>query len=110
MKALAVATLLGTVLAIAPAVAQPSTSQSAGNPATSQPVGEDPHTMAKPEVERVQQALVKAGYQADTNGVWSAGSEAALKEFQANRALPATNGRIDRSTLSALGLGKPATN
>lgn len=68
-------------------------------------VGQDPHAMSKPKLERVQEALAKAGYTTPTDGIWNDDSAAALISFQANRALPTTHGGIDGSTLSALGLG-----
>jgi hypothetical protein len=72
--------------------------------AMAQATGQDPHTMPKQDIVRIQSALSQAGYDTTTDGVWGSQSEAALVQFQANRALPATNGMIDHSTLSALGL------
>jgi Putative peptidoglycan binding domain len=72
--------------------------------AMAQATGQDPHTMPKQDIVRIQSALSQAGYDTTTDGVWGSQSEAALVQFQANRALPATEGMIDHSTLSALGL------
>ena len=76
--------------------------------ALAQATAQDPNSMAKPELQRIQDALVKAGYDTGgTDGVWSPQSAAALNQFEANRSLPSTNGKIDHSVLSALGLNKP---
>lgn len=103
MKTLAIACVV-TAVSVASVMAQPS--QVPAQPSQpAQIVGQNPHAMTKPDIEKVQEALVKAGYKTPTDGVWTDDSTAALVSFQANRALPATHGGIDGSTLSALGLG-----
>jgi N-acetyl-anhydromuramyl-L-alanine amidase AmpD len=62
--------------------------------------------MPKTDVARVQSALVQAGYTTPTDGIWNPQSATALTQFQGNRAIAATNGGIDGSTLSALGLNE----
>lgn len=98
-----------TLLASAAALAQTAPAQPGAQPAAqAQPPGQDPAAMAKPDVARIQDALVKAGYDPGaTDGSWTPQSTTALNLFVANRALPATNGRVDHSVLSALGLNKP---
>ena len=86
------------------ALAQPSTT---APPAAQPAAGQDPTSMPKPELQRIQSALAKAGYDpGTTDGAWTPQSATALTQFQANRALPSTNGKVDHSVLSALGLNK----
>jgi len=56
------------------------------------------------DVKVFQQALVKAGYPVDTDGLFGKGTESALKRFQADRGLPVT-GIVDSETWKALGSG-----
>lgn len=84
-----------TVLASSAALAQ-----------TTPPV-QDPHTMSTSDIQRIQGALVNAGYLTTVDGVWNDQSAAALNAFKTNRALPNTNGGVDHSVMSALGLNKP---
>jgi hypothetical protein len=66
---------------------------------------QDPHNMPKAQIQQVQQTLTEFGYNpGNTDGTWTPESAAALAQFQANRAVPATNGLIDQSTASALHL------
>ena len=92
-------------MASSAALAQPSTT---APPAAQPAAGQDPTSMPKPELQRIQSALAKAGYDpGTTDGAWTPQSATALSQFQANRALPGTNGKVDHSVLSALGLNKP---
>lgn len=63
------------------------------------------------QVVRLQQALMKSGIAVvgGADGVFGAGTEAAVKRFQANKGLPQT-GQADTATSTALGLtgGAPA--
>ena len=93
------------IMASSAALAQPSTT---APPAAQPTAGQDPASMPKPELQRIQSALAKAGYDpGTTDGAWTPQSASALSQFQANRALPSTNGKVDHSVLSALGLNKP---
>lgn len=90
----AVVLILGSIAA-GPLLAQGTASQ-------------DPTKMPKTEVAKVQQALKQQGYDPGTvDGTWGSGSTEALKNFQANRAIAATNGLIDSSTLHALHVAAP---
>src|SRR5689334_17319843 len=64
---------------------------------------QDPAKMPKAEVAKIQKALEHEGYNPGSiDGNWGPESEQALKEFQANRALPTSHGQIDSMTLHAL--------
>jgi peptidoglycan hydrolase-like protein with peptidoglycan-binding domain len=102
---LAVLVICTMIMASSAALAQPSTT---APPAAQPATGQDPASMPKPDLQRIQSALAKAGYDpGTTDGAWTPQSATALSQFQANRALPSTNGKVDHSVLSALGLNKP---
>jgi Putative peptidoglycan binding domain len=55
--------------------------------------------------KEIQQALAKKGYlKSEPNGVWGADSTEALRQFQTDQKL-APSGKINASSLIALGLG-----
>ena len=89
-------------MALSAALAQPSTTrQQLPNP----PPNKTPASMPKPELQGNQSALAKAGYNpGTTDRAWTPRSATALGRFQANRALPAPNGKVVRSVFSASGL------
>lgn len=64
---------------------------------------QDPAKMPQAEVAKVQQALRQQGYDPGAvDGTWGPQSAEALKDFQTNRAIAASHGLIDSSTLHAL--------
>ncbi len=93
---LVVALSLGAIAAGSPLFAQETSPQ-------------DPTKMPKAEIAKFQQALQEQGYSPGAvDGTWGPASEEALKEFQANRPLQTSNGKIDSMTLHALHLaGQP---
>ena len=76
----------------------------ATGPLLAQETGQqDPTKMPKAEVAKVQQALRQQGYDPGAvDGTWGNESVEALKDFQANRAIPTSHGLIDSTTLHAL--------
>lgn len=82
--------LSGQSFAAPPHTNQPSTTQSV-------------QTLTKSQIESVQAALQKAGYQVKVDGVLGSNTTNALKMFQTKNGLPAT-GYPDQQTRQALGL------
>ncbi len=63
-----------------------------------------PAQLDRARVKQIQQALDQKGFNAGkTDGIWGPKSRSALRQFQRNKNLQA-NGKVDQSTLSALGV------
>jgi GH24 family phage-related lysozyme (muramidase) len=60
-----------------------------------------------PNVARIQQALVKQGFQLDCDGKFGPGTETAVKEFQQRHGLPA-DGKVGPMTWNAIWAAVPA--
>lgn len=82
--------LSGQSFAVPPHPNQPAATQSV-------------QSLTKSQIESVQAALQKAGYQVQVDGIWGNDTSSALKMFQTKHGLPAT-GYPDQKTRQALGL------
>lgn len=75
----------------------------AAPPHPNQPAPQTMQKLTKSQIESVQEALKKAGYQVTVNGTLGSDTSSALKMFQTKNGLPAT-GYPDQKTREALGL------
>ena len=88
---------LAELLTAGPAQAAPASSAVPSGPATPEP-------LSPAVIRNVQQRLRVLGfYRGQTDGVWGAGTQAAIERFQQGRGLQAT-GQVNPATVQALGL------
>ena len=92
-------------MAFSAALAQPSTT---APPAAQPAAGQDPTSMPKPELQRIQSALAAPPkHPGTTDGAWTPQSATALSQFQANWGAAQDQWKGGSLVLSALGLNKP---
>ena len=71
--------------------------------ASTSPAAQAMQELTQSQIESVQDALNKAGYQVKVDGTWGNDTSSAVKMFQTKNGLPAT-GYADQATRQALGL------
>lgn len=72
--------------------------------ASPSPAAQAMQKLTQSQIQSVQDALKKAGYQVKVDGIWGNDTSSAVKKFQTKNGLPAT-GYADQATRQALGLG-----